>query len=406
MSLEFPIYLDHAATTPVAPEALEAMLPYFSQAFANPASIYGPGAEARAAVDSARETIADAIGARPEEVYFTSGGTEANNWALKGVVKESRNRNAHVLTTQIEHSSVLEPAESLRSQSCEVEFMPVDSEGVLDPDEVRRRIQPHTALVSLMVANNEVGSIQPIAEIGAICKEKGVPFHSDAVQAFGKIPLNVRELNLDLMSLSAHKLYGPKGIGALYVRRGTRISTFMEGGEQEKGRRAGTLNVPGIVGFGAACRIADVSPRIGGRGDEETGRITELRDRLIDGIISTVPGANLSGPRPTGPTSPTRLPNNAHFCFEGVEGESLLLALDMAGICASAGSACSAGSTEPSHVLLSMGCSVERARGALRLTLGRSTTEEAVDYTVERLAAVVAELRSLSQGPVAVNLEG
>ena len=387
MALELPIYLDHAATTPVADEVLEAMLPYFSRAFANPASIYGPGAEARSAVDDARETIADSIGARPEEIYFTAGGTEANNWAIWGVTQAMRKEKLHVLTTQIEHSSVLEPCESLRSLGFEVEFLPVNSEGMLDPPELNRRIRPDTALVSVMFANNEVGSIQPVAELGAICRENGTPIHCDAVQALGKIPLDVRVLNVALMSLSAHKLYGPKGVGALYVRRGTRIASFLEGGEQERGRRAGTVNVPGVVGFGAACKLA------GRVREEETGQITELRDRLIDGIESIVPGARLSGPRAE------RLPNNAHFCFDGVEGESLLLALDMAGICASAGSACSAGSTEPSHVLLAMGYSVERARGALRLTLGRATTAESVEYTIDRLAGVVAELRTLAVAP-------
>ena len=395
MSPDLPIYLDHSATTPLAPAALEAMLPFFSQSFANPASLYGPGSEARSAVETAREAVAESIGAAPEEVYFTSGGTEANNWALKGAARASRSQPAHILTTQIEHSSVLEPAESLRASGCDVEFMPVNSEGILDPEEVARRIRPDTALVSVMTANNEVGSLQPIAEIGAICRERGVLLHSDAVQALGKIPINVRSLHLDLASLSAHKLYGPKGVGALYVRRGAKIFSFMEGGEQERGRRAGTLNVPGIVGFGAAARLALESLQ------EETGRITELRDRLIDGIISTVPGARLSGPAPDSRPAAMdwaggRLPNNVHFCFEGVEGESLLLALDLAGICASAGSACSAGSTEPSHVLLAMGYSVERARGALRLTLGSSTTGEQIDYTLARLAETVGDLRSLS----------
>ena len=396
MTSDQPVYLDHAATTPVAPEVLSAMLPYFGEKFANPASIYALASEARAAVENAREIIAESVGVQPDEVFFTSGGTESNNWVIKGTaastLAKSQPESPHILTTQIEHSSLLGPCEGLLARGCDVEFLPVDSEGFVDPEEVRGRIRPNTALVSVMLANNEVGSVQDIARIGEICRERNVPLHTDAVQALGKLPIDARELNVDLISLSAHKVYGPKGIGALIIRRGVKLRSFMEGGEQEKGRRAGTLNVPGIVGFGEAVRVAE-----SGR-EQETRRITELRDRLINGIKSTVHGARLSGPSiASGNNEPIRrLPNNAHFCFEGIEGESLLLALDMAGICASAGSACSAGSTEPSHVLLAMGYSVERARGALRLTLGRSTTREDVDRVTQTLAAAVKDLKALS----------
>ncbi len=385
--MNFPIYLDHAATTPVSPEVLAEMLPYFSNAFANPSAIYGPGAEARAAVDAARETIADLIAARPEEVFFTSGGTESNNWALRGRARASG--AGHILTTPIEHRAVLEPCETLAESGFEVEYIPVDGQGRVDPADVRAMLRQDTALVSVMLANNEVGTIQPIAEIGAICRENGVPLHTDAVQCAGKLPVNVRELNVDLLSLSAHKFYGPKGVGALYVRRGIRIASFMEGGEQERGRRAGTLNVPGIVGMAAALRLAEEAQ------PAESARLSTLRDDLIS-RIEPIPGARLCGARND------RLPNNVHFCFDGVEGESLLLSLDMAGICASAGSACSAGSTEPSHVLLAMGLPVETARGALRLTLGATTDEETVQYVAEELHKTVQELRSLSSSGAAI----
>lgn len=381
--LNLPIYLDHAATTPLHEAALAEMLPYFSREFANPAAIYTAGAECREAVERAREVIADQIGARPEEVYFTGGGTEADNWALKGLATKPRERR-HILVSSIEHSAVLEPARALIEQGFDVELLPVDSQGTVDPNEVDSRIQPNTLLVSVMHANNEVGTLQPVAEIGRICREKDVVFHSDAVQGFCKAPLNVNELNVDLMSISGHKIYGPKGVGALYVRRGVRLGAFMEGGEQERGKRGGTLNVPGIVGFAKAAEVASADQF------EESERQSRLRNRLIDSVQSSIPNARLNGHREA------RLTNNAHFCFEGVEGEPLLLALDMAGVYASAGSACHAGSTEPSHVLMAMGLSVETARGALRLTIGRSTTEEAVDYTVERLCEIVHNLRKLS----------
>lgn len=378
--MELPVYLDHAATTPLDPEALAEMMPFFTENFGNPSSIYSLGSRARAAVDEARESVADAIGARPEEIYFTAGGTEGDNWAVKGLAS----RGSHVLVSVIEHRAILEPAESLRCQGYDVELIPVDSEGLVHPEEVARRIREETAFVSVMTANNEVGTLQPISEIGRVCRDEGVAFHTDAVQALGKVPIDVREMNVDCLTLSAHKLYGPKGVGALFIRRGTRLADFMEGGEQEKGRRAGTLNVPGIVGFGSAVRKwIEKMP-------EESARLQELRDRLIERVQRDAPRARLMGSRTQ------RLPNNAHFCFEGVEGEPLLLSLDMAGVCASAGSACSAGSTEPSHVLLAMGLSMEQARGALRLTLGRSTTAESVDYAAGCIAAAVRDLRALT----------
>ena|SRR5579872_770176 len=384
LSMQLPVYLDHAATTPVAPEVMEAMQPYFREVYGNPATLYSAGAQAREAVDIAREIVADEIGASPEEIYFTSGGTEADNWALKGMALAADNTRKHLLSSCIEHHAVLDSCLSLQKQGFDVEFLPVDREGGVEPAEVAKRIRRETFLVSVMHANNEVGTIEPIGEIGALCRERGVAFHTDAVQTFGRLPIDVRQSNVDLLTLSAHKLYGPKGIGALYIRRGPRIASVMDGGEQERGRRAGTLNVPGIVGLGRAVQLAQADR------EAESGRLSRLRDRLIESIETNVPGACLQGARNR------RLPGNVHFCIEGVEGESLLLALDMAGVYASAGSACTTGSVEPSHVLLAMGVEVALARGALRLTLGRTTTEEAVDYTAERLKEIVGELRSLA----------
>jgi cysteine desulfurase len=382
--MSMPIYLDHAATTPVSPSVLAAMEPYFAGVFANPATLYGPGAEAREAVEHARETTADAIGARPDDCYFTSGGTESDNWAIHGVAMEAaKDGKRHVLVSAIEHHAVLETAEALRGAGFEVEVIPVTAEGVVEPEAVRERLRPDTALVSVMHANNEMGAIQPVAEIGVICREAGVTFHVDAVQTLHQLPVNVRQMNADLLTLSAHKLYGPKGVGLLYIRRGTRIARHHYGGEQERGRRAGTLNVPGIVGFGRATEES-LEQR-----EQETVRLSGLRDRLIEGTLGAIPNALLSGPWID------RLPNNVHFCFPGIEGESLLLSLDMQGICASAGAACSSGSTEPSHVLLAMGRDFDLARGALRLTLGRSTTAEDVETVLAILPGVVNELRSL-----------
>lgn len=382
--LELPVYLDYAATTPTDPAVLQEMIPYFIERFGNPATIYAAGALAREAVDAARETIAAAVNADPEEIYFTSGGTESNNWAIKGMAQAAPDGKRHLLTTPIEHHSVLDPAQTLQRMGFDLELIPVDSCGFVEPESVRSRIRSDTFLVSVMHANNEVGTVEPVAEIGAVCQEMGVTFHVDAVQTFGKLPIDVRRMGIDLLTLSGHKLYGPKGIGALYIRRGQKIAAFFEGGEQERGKRAGTLNVAGIVGFSVATRLA-LSQR-----EAESCRLVSLRDRLIESVLTRIPDVRLNGP--TG----NRLPNNVHFCFPGVEGESLLLSLDMAGVYASAGSACTTGSVQPSHVLLAMGIPVETARGALRLTLGRSTTVEAIDYTADRLCEIVHELRSLS----------
>lgn len=381
--MELPIYLDHAATTPTDPRVVEAMLPYFTSVYANPATLYTPGMEARAAVEEARETVADALHASPDEIVFTSGGTESDNAALRGLAEANRARGRHILSSPTEHHAVLETLETLAHHGFEVEMLTVDSDGRVSIDEVARKIRPDTLFVSLMHANNEIGTIQPIAEIGALCHERKVLFHTDAVQTFGKLPLDVRAMRIDLLSISAHKLYGPKGIGALYVRRGVPLARYQDGGEQEKGRRGGTLNVPGIVGLGkaAAFACADMS--------SEAVRLTQLRDAFLARIQTTIPGVRINGSRTE------RLPNNVHLCIEGVDGESLLLALDAAGICVSAGSACSSGSPEPSHVLSAIGVPREIARGALRLTFGRATTQEALAYTCESLAKVVRELRGL-----------
>jgi cysteine desulfurase len=382
--MELPIYLDHAATTPVDPRVVEAMLPYFTERYGNPATLYGVGMAARDGVDNAREIVADVLNAAPDEIVFTSGGTESDNAAIWGVAQANRERGRHLLTTPIEHHAVLEPLETLAHHGFELELLPVDSTGRVDPADVARRLRPDTTFVSVMHANNEIGTVQPIAEIGALCRERNIFFHTDAVQTFGKLPIDVRAMKIDLLSLTAHKFYGPKGIGAMYVRRGTPLARFQEGGEQEKGRRGGTLNVPGIVGLGEAARIA------GEEQESESQRLAALRDTLIEHLTASIPDIRINGSREH------RLPHNVHICIAGVDGEPVLLALDTAGICASAGSACSSGSTEPSHVLKAIGLTLELARGALRLTLGRSTTPEAIAYTAETLAYVVRDLRGLS----------
>lgn len=379
--MQLPIYLDHAATTPVLPEVVEAMGPYFNHSYANPSAAHSLGLEARHAVEEARSSLAMALQAHPDEIVFTSGGTEADNAALFGVALACQEKGRHILSSPIEHHAVLEPLHRLAHLGWEVEMVPVDSAGLVDPQEVARRIRPDTILVSIMHANNEVGTLQPIQAIGAVCRERGVLFHTDAVQSFGYLPLNVRSAQVDLLSLAAHKFYGPKGVGALYVRTGTPFVGFQLGGEQEQGRRGGTLNVPGIVGMGKAAQIA------GETRDAERERLQSLRDRFIAEIEQTLPEAVLTGHRTE------RLPHNIHLCFEGIEGESLLLGLDAEGICASAGAACSAGSKEPSHVLRALGVPPTRIRGALRLSLGRSTTEEALNYTLQVLRRTVERLR-------------
>lgn len=378
------IYLDYAATTPVHPDVLEAMTPYFSESFGNPSAIYSYGQEAKAAIEEARASVAGLIGASEEEIYFTSGGTEADNFALEGVAFASKKPNSHIITTAIEHHAILETCKFLEKRGFKVTYVPVDEYGMIDVDEIRRSITSDTVLVSVMHANNEVGTIQPLAELSKITREAGVYLHTDAVQTVGHIPVNVDELGVDLLSMSAHKLYGPKGVGAIYIRKGTRITSFLHGGQQEKGRRASTENVPGIVGFGKAAGIA---PR---DMDKEQERLAGLRDQFISRLLGEISHITLNG-HPT-----KRLPNNINVSIEFAEGESLLLSLDLVGICASTGSACSSGTLEASHVLLAMGCSHERAHSSLRFTMGRWTIQEDIDKVMEVLPGIVDRLRAMS----------
>ena len=382
--MQLPVYLDHAATTPVLPAVLEAMMPYFTDFYGNPSAIHQVGMAAREGVEIARETVAELLNASPEEIIFTSGGTESNNTAIFGVARASVSRGRHLLTTRIEHHAVLEPFETLAREGFEVEYVPVDKEGRVSLADVASRLRSDTTLVSIMAANNEIGTVQPIAEIGMLCRAHGIRFHTDAVQAFGRLPLDVRAMQIDLLSLAAHKFYGPKGVGALYVRRGTPLQRFQEGGAQEKGRRGGTLNVPGIVGLATAANLAHQDM------DPERARLSVLRDDFMAALTQSISGIHRMG------NWQHRLPHNIHFCVEGVEGEPLLLALDARGICGSAGSACSSGSTEPSHVLKAIGVDRNLGRGALRLTMGRSTTSEALDYTLATLIEVIRDLRALN----------
>src|SRR5579872_3290400 len=376
------IYLDHAATTALDARVLDAMIPYFTTEYGNASSIYMLGRHAMQAIDGAREQVAEIIGCRPTEVTFNGCGSESDNLAIKGLAFASQKKGNHLITSSIEHHAVLHTCQYLERFGYKTTYLPVDSYGRVDPDEVGRAITDATVLVSVMYANNEVGTIEPVAEIGRICRARGVPFHIDAVQAGGALPIDVAALNADLLSLSAHKFYGPKGVGILYVRQGMRLLPQLQGGSQERGKRAGTENVAGIVGAATALRLAyDELPQV-------TPRITALRDRLIDGLL-TIPGSFLTG-HPT-----NRLPNNASFCFEGVEGESILLNLDLLGIAASTGSACTSGSVDPSHVLLAMGIPPELAHGSLRLTLGKSNTDADVDAILAAVPAIVEKLRRL-----------
>ena len=378
------IYLDYAATTPVHPDVVQAMLPYFTENFGNPSAIYSYGHEANLAVADSRASIARFIGADEEEIFFTSGGTEADNWALKGIADANRDRGGHIITSSIEHHAVLETCHFLEKRGYEITYLPVDSYGILDPDEVRKAITPRTILVSVMHANNEIGTIEPLEEISRVTREAGIYLHTDAVQTFGHIPVNIDRLGVDLLSISTHKLYGPKGIGALFIRKGTRITSFMHGGEQERGRRAGTENVPGIIGFGKAVEIA------AGEMESEAGRQSRLRDRLINGVQQRIDHVDLNG-HPV-----KRLPNNVNLSVNFVEGESIQLNLDLVGICASTGSACSSESLGPSHVLSAIGVSHQKAHGSMRFTLGRWTTEEDIDHVLEVLPGIVAKLRAMS----------
>ena len=364
------IYLDNAATTKTAPEVVDAMLPYFSEYYGNASTIYSLGAESKKAMDHARQTIADSLGAKPEEIYFTAGGSESDNWALKATAEAYASKGKHIITTKIEHHAILHTCEYLEKRGFEITYLNVDRDGLISLDELKAAIRPDTILISVMFANNEIGTIEPIAEIGEIAKEHGVLFHTDAVQAYAQVPINVDEMHIDMLSASGHKLNGPKGIGFLYIRKGVKIRSFVHGGAQERSRRAGTENIPGIVGLGAAVERA---MRIM---DSKTRKEIELRDYLIGRLENEIPHCWLNGHRTK------RLPNNINFSFLFIEGESMLIMLDMKGICASSGSACTSGSLDPSHVLLAIGLKHEEAHGSLRLTLSEdSTKEETVSYT-------------------------
>jgi len=378
------IYMDYAATTPMLPEVAQAMQPYFSNKFGNPSSIHSMGQEGSDAVEAARVQVASLITCKPEDIVFTGGGTEADNHAIKGVCMAGREKGDHIITTAIEHHAVLYTCNFMKGLGFDVSVVPVDKYGMVDPGDIRKAITARTLLVSVMHANNEVGTIQPVEEIGKITREAGVYFHVDAVQTAGHLPIDVDRMGIDLLSASAHKLYGPKGVGLLYIRPGTRIVPLLHGGEQENDRRAGTENVAGIAGFGKAAEIALAEMY------KEAGRLTGYRDRLIDSVLGRVADAYLNGHRTS------RLPNNTNFSFDFIEGESILMYLDAVGICASTGSACSSASSEPSHVLTSLGIPVERARGSVRFTLGRWTSVEDIDTVVEALPRIVEKLRAMS----------
>lgn len=378
------IYLDNAATTKTAPEVVQAMMPYFSEYYGNPSSIYDFAGKSKEAITRGREQIAEVLGAKKEEIYFTAGGSESDNWALKATAEAYESKGKHIITTKIEHHAILHTGEYLEKRGYEVTYLDVDENGIVSPEAVEAAIRPDTILISVMFANNEIGTIEPIKEIGEIAHKHGILFHTDAVQAFGQVPINVDEMNIDMLSSSGHKLNGPKGIGFLYIRKGVKIRSFVHGGAQERKRRAGTENVPGIVGFGKAVELAVASM------DDRIRKETELRDYAIARIEKEIPYCRLNGDRTR------RLPNNINFSFRFVEGESLLIMLDMKGICASSGSACTSGSLDPSHVLLAIGLPHEIAHGSLRMTLSAETTKEEIDYTIDNLKEIVAHLRSMS----------
>lgn len=379
------VYLDNAATTKTAPEVVEAMIPYFTEYFGNPSSVYGFASQNKERIMEQREIIASILGAKENEIYFTTGGTESDNWALKAAAEAYGKQGKHIITSKIEHHAILHTCEYLEKQyGFEVTYLDVDENGIVDIQALESAIRPDTILISIMFANNEIGSIQPVKEIGKIAHDHGVLFHTDAVQAFGQIPINVEECHIDMLSASGHKLNGPKGIGFLYIRKGVKIRSFIHGGSQERKRRAGTENVPGIIGLGKAAFLAAASM------EKRTAQERKLRDYMIDKIEKEIPYCRLNGDRVK------RLPNNVNFSFRFIEGESLLIMLDMKGICASSGSACTSGSLDPSHVLLAIGLPHEIAHGSLRLTLGEDTTKEDVDYVVEELKKIVEHLRSMS----------
>lgn len=378
------IYLDNAATTKVAPEVFEAMLPYFCEEYGNPSSAYTFSGKIAAKITQSRQVIAEAIGAGEREIFFTGGGSESDNWAIKGVADSLKDKGNHIITTSIEHHAVLHTCEFLEKHGFEVTYLKVDEKGLVDPDELERAIRPETILISVMFANNEIGTIEPVARIGKIAHDHGVLFHTDAVQAFGHVPIDVNAMNIDLLSASAHKINGPKGVGFLYVRTGTKISNLIHGGAQERGKRAGTTNSAGIIGFAEATRLAVE------RMDKRSEHERRLRDKLIKRVLEEIPYSRLNG------DENERLSNNVNICFRFIEGESLLIMLDQKGICGSSGSACTSGSLDPSHVLLAIGLPHDIAHGSLRLTLSEDTTEDEVDYTVDSLKQIVERLRSMS----------
>lgn len=378
------IYLDHAATTAVHPDVLKEMLPYFTDKFGNPSSVYGFAANNKNKLTEARETIAGALGAKPEEIYFTAGGSESDNWALKCTAEAYGVHGGHIITTKIEHHAILHTCKYLQNRGYDVTYLDVDENGLVDLNTLEAAIRPDTFLITIMFANNEIGTIEPIKEIGEIAHRHGILFHTDAVQAFGKIPIHVDEMNIDMLSASGHKFNGPKGIGFLYIKKGLKLKSFIHGGQQERGRRAGTENVPGIVGIAKACEIAMTEM------EERMKKETELRDYLIERILKEIPYTRLNG------HSKKRLPNNVNISFQFVEGESILIMLDMAGICASSGSACTSGSVDPSHVLLAIGLPHEIAHGSLRLTIGYENTKEEMDAVVDNLKRIITNLRNMS----------
>lgn len=378
------IYLDHAATTAVHPDVLKEMLPYFTDRFGNPSSVYGFAANNKNKLTEARETIAGALGAKPEEIYFTAGGSESDNWALKCTAEAYGVHGGHIITTKIEHHAILHTCKYLQNRGYDVTYLDVDEYGLVDLNTLEAAIRPDTFLISIMFANNEIGTIEPIKEIGEIAHRHGILFHTDAVQAFGQIPIHVDGMNIDMLSASGHKFNGPKGIGFLYIKKGLKLKSFIHGGQQERGRRAGTENVPGIVGIAKACEIAMAEM------EERMKKETELRDYLIERILKEIPYTRLNG------HSKKRLPNNVNISFQFVEGESILIMLDMAGICASSGSACTSGSVDPSHVLLAIGLPHEIAHGSLRLTIGYENTKEEMDTVVDNLKRIITNLRNMS----------
>ena len=378
------IYLDNAATTQVYPEVLETMLPYFTECYGNPSSIYSFAGEANRAVTDAREKIAKVINAKTEEIYFTGGGSESDNWALKATAEAYESKGKHIITTKIEHHAILHTCEYLEKKGYEVTYLDVDENGTVKLENLKAAIRPDTILISVMAANNEIGTIQPIEEIGRIAREHNILFHTDAVQAFGHVPIDVDKMNIDMLSASSHKVHGPKGIGLLYIRKGVKIRSFIHGGAQERQRRAGTHNVPGIVGFGKAAELAYQNM------ENSIHHETDLRDYLINRVLTEIPYSRLNGEKKM------RLPNNANFCFQFIEGESMLILLDQKGICASSGSACTSGSLDPSHVLLAIGLPHEIAHGSLRITLSEKTTKEEIDYTVDELKQIIERLRNMS----------